>query len=103
MEEDETLDPMNVDLLCSVAIMPRADRLADLLQELWLSSGRKLANGIIQSAVDHRKGTVSRRVCVDVIHNGAPCDAASLSDYMVDPSYPPVNVDSARRFQRARD
>ena len=62
---------MNVGLLCSVAIMPRADRLADLLQELWLSSGRKLANGIIQSVVDHRKGAVSRCVCVDVIHKGA--------------------------------
>ncbi len=35
MEKYVPLDPMNIGFLGHIAIMPRADRLADLIEELW--------------------------------------------------------------------
>jgi hypothetical protein len=33
VKEDETLDPMNVSLLRSIAVVPGSDRLADLIED----------------------------------------------------------------------
>lgn len=40
MEEDESLDPMDVSFLCSVAVVPRANGLANLVEELWFRRAR---------------------------------------------------------------
>jgi hypothetical protein len=62
---------MNIRLLCSVAIVPRANRLPDLVEQFrFLSCCKRLNTSFkIQPAVDHSKRAICRRVRVDVIHN----------------------------------
>jgi hypothetical protein len=71
MKEDESPDPMNVVLLGLLTIVPRANRLPDLVEQFrFLSCYKRLdASFEIQSAVDYSKRTIGRLVRVDVIHN----------------------------------
>jgi hypothetical protein len=71
VKKDKPLDSMNIRLLCSVAIVPRANRLPHLVeQSRFLSCYKHLdASFEIQSAVDYSKRTIGRLVRVDVIHN----------------------------------
>jgi hypothetical protein len=75
VKKDETFDPMNVSLLGSIAILPRADRLANLVEQLRVRSRwrRRSFSFKIQPSINHRQRVVYWSVRVDVIyHNDSP-------------------------------
>ncbi len=74
MEEDKALDPMNVRFLGSVAIMPRVDRLADLIEQLRFRSRREWLNVSleIQPAFNYGKRAVYGFVCICCFHYDGP-------------------------------
>ena len=67
---------MNIRLFRHVTVMPRADRVSDLIEQFGFQCAwRRLNAGFeIKPAVDHRERAVCRAVRTDVIHhNDSPC------------------------------
>lgn len=82
MKKYEALDPVNVALFSFGTVLPRAERLANLVEQLRVRSRwrRRSVSFEIQPAVDHRERAPCGPVRVDVIyHNYSPCHFAYRS------------------------
>jgi hypothetical protein len=82
VKKDEPFDPMNIAVLGLWTVMPRADRLPDMVEQSRFLSRRHRLSAVfgIQPAANHGNREVSGAVRVDVIyHNDSPCHSAYRS------------------------
>ena len=102
VKKDETFDPVNINFLRPVTIVPRADRLANLVEQLRVRSRwrRRGVSFEIQPAINHSQRVVCRPVRVNIIyHNDSPCHFAYRSA-AVPRRAPPAVRDFVERSQQ---
>ena len=70
VEEDEAFDPVDIGFLSPWAVMPGADCLADLVEELWLwrDRWRRNIHGRLSTPTDHFKSVVNQTFYFGIIH-----------------------------------
>src|SRR6266576_4105913 len=100
VEENKSLDPVDISLFGSFAVMPRQDRLPDLVEQLGLWRGWRCRRSVFdtQPAINHSKRLVDGSPGVDCFHHDCSPRWSDLPQRLFSRN----SFGSCSRFSKAR-